>query len=88
MLKTSGVLAATPAATLASLSPMSPSTPTVTSLPVLVEMTVAASKLSSSPFGATYTDGGISCGNTGHFARDCPEPRKQSGDCFNCGQPG
>ena len=28
------------------------------------------------------------CGIEGHFSRDCPEPRKALGACFNCGQDG
>ena len=29
-----------------------------------------------------------SCGQEGHFVRDCPEPKKNSGECYNCGQTG
>ena len=91
LLEATGALAAILVATQASLSPTSPSTQTaiwvvVVQLPV-VTMAVA-SELASSQLPATWTDVGASCGNTGHFARDCPEPRKQSGDCFNCGQAG
>ncbi|KAL2386934.1 hypothetical protein RJZ90_000240 [Blastomyces dermatitidis] len=28
------------------------------------------------------------CGQSGHFARDCTEPRKATGACFNCGEEG
>ncbi|PGH20720.1 hypothetical protein AJ80_03480 [Polytolypa hystricis UAMH7299] len=28
------------------------------------------------------------CGQSGHFSRECPEPRKPTGACFNCGEEG
>lgn len=89
LLEATGVLAATLEATQVSLSPTSQSTRTAISVPVIAVVTMGvASKLASSHPSSACTDEGTSCGNTGHFARDCPEPRKQSGDCFNCGQAG
>ncbi|KAI4754275.1 hypothetical protein E4T51_12601 [Aureobasidium sp. EXF-12344] len=28
------------------------------------------------------------CGQSGHFSRDCTEPRQMTGECFNCGEVG
>jgi hypothetical protein len=29
-----------------------------------------------------------SCDQIGHLSRDCPEPKKFTGECFNCGEVG
>jgi len=29
-----------------------------------------------------------SCGEEGHFSRNCPEPKKKTGECYNCGETG
>lgn len=59
-----------------------------------LSLRVTTSAASMNPFlpsyKATLADGGqkTSCGGEGHFARDCTEPRKPMGACFNCGQEG
>ena len=30
----------------------------------------------------------FSCGESGHFARDCEKPKQLTGACFNCGEIG
>jgi hypothetical protein len=52
--------------------------------------TIAASKFPQPSASSDFVSNNrsTSCGEEGHFSRDCPQPRKAMGACFNCGEEG